>query len=82
LEPDIRQEAEPVIYTGASFWLKRVLQTSTQVLASSDLARVKVMRPGPAGEEAREWVLDCSPTSQDSDFWLEHGDRVEIPERP
>lgn len=81
LEPDIQQQGEPLIYTGASFWLKRVLQTSKQVLASSDLARVKVIRPGLAGEAAREWVLDCTPTSQDSDFWLEHGDRVEIPER-
>jgi hypothetical protein len=74
-------EFEPTIWHSTPFWLKPVLLQSKLVLVSSDLARVKVTRRDPATGQQREWVVDCSETSPAPDFWLQDGDRVEVPEK-
>lgn len=69
------------VTTGASLWLRPVLYGSNLLLASSDLARVKVTRAEPGAGKLREWVLDCS-SDKSPEFWLCDGDVVEVPDKP
>ncbi|MGC3960253.1 MAG: ankyrin repeat domain-containing protein [Verrucomicrobiota bacterium] len=69
------------VTTGASLWLRPVLYGSNLLLASSDLARVKVTRTEPAARKPREWVLDCS-SDKSPEFWLRDGDVIEVPDKP
>ena len=73
---------EPTIYTSTPFWLLPVLLQSKLVLISSDLSRVKVIRRDPATGKTREWVVDCSKGGESAPaFWLQDGDRIEVPEK-
>ena len=69
------------VTTGASLWLRPVLYGSNLLLASSDLARVKVTRAEPGAGKPREWVLDCS-SDKIPEFWLRDGDVIEVPDKP
>ncbi len=73
--------ARPGPVNNAAFWLKPVLLQSGLVLASSDLSRVKVSRRDAATGQERQWVVDCSEGSPAPGFWLENGDRIEVPEK-
>ena len=73
---------EPTIHNLTPFWLRPVLLESKLVLISSDLSRVKVTRRDPATGQNREWVVDCSKGGEAApDFWLQDGDRIEVPEK-
>jgi ankyrin repeat protein/N-acetylneuraminic acid mutarotase len=75
-------EYEPTIYAETPYWLRPVLLESKLVLISSDLSRVKVTRRDPATGQKREWVVDCSKSGESApDFWLQDGDRIEVPEK-
>lgn len=76
-----RVQWEPFIWHSTPFWLKPVLLQSKLVLVSSDLARVKVTRRDAATGQPRQWVVDCSEPSPAPDFWLQDGDRIEVPEK-
>jgi ankyrin repeat protein len=69
-----------------SFWLGPVVLQSKLVLASSDLAHVKVTRHDPATGKIESCLVDCSGISQNqfrnTDLWLRDGDVIEIPEKP
>jgi len=71
----------PMISPHEQYWLKPVLLQSKLVLISSDLSRVKVTRRDPATGQQREWVVDCSEAKPAPGFWLEDGDRIEVPEK-
>jgi hypothetical protein len=80
--PGSQLQWEPTIYTLTSFWLRPVLLQSKLVLISSDLSRVKVTRRDPATGQTREWVVDCSKGGESAPaFWLQDGDRIEVPEK-
>jgi hypothetical protein len=73
---------EPTIYSQTPFWIRPVLLQSKLVLISSDLSRVKVIRRDPATGQTREWVVDCSKGGESAPaFWLQDGDRIEVPEK-
>jgi hypothetical protein len=73
---------EPAIYSQTPFWIRPVLLQSNLVLISSDLSRVKVTRRDPATGQSREWVVDCSKGGESAPaFWLQDGDRIEVPEK-
>ncbi len=73
---------EPSIHAHTPFWLRPVLLQSKLVLISSDLSRVKVTRRDALTGQTREWVVDCSKDGKDApDFWLQDGDRIEVPEK-
>ena len=75
-------QSEPSIRSSTPFWLQPVLLQSKLVLVSSDLSRVKVTRRDPATGQQREWVVDCSQGGKAApDFWLQDGDRIEVPEK-
>jgi cytohesin len=72
----------PTVTAHTSFWLRPVLLQSKLILISSDLARVKVTRRDPATGQTREWVVDCSKGGDSApNFWLQDGDRIEVPEK-
>jgi ankyrin repeat protein len=66
----------------------------TVLTSSSDLARVKVIRPGLKTGMANQWILDCSHLSRTTtgglfapnggapDLILRDGDVIEVPEKP
>jgi cytohesin len=73
---------EPTIYSQTPFWIRPVLLQSKLVLISSDLSRVKVTRRDPASGQTRDWVVDCSNGGESApNFWLQDGDRMEVPEK-
>ena len=73
---------EPTIYSQTPFWIRPVLLQSKLVLISSDLSRVKVTRRDPASGQTRDWVVDCSNGGESApNFWLQDGDRIEVPEK-
>jgi cytohesin len=73
---------EPTVFASTPFWLRPVLLQSKLVLISSDLSKVKVTRRDPATGQTREWVVDCSKAGESAPgFWLQDGDRIEVPEK-
>jgi ankyrin repeat protein len=64
----------------ANLWLKPALLNSHLVLASSDLAHVKLIRRDPIRGTKSKWVIDCTKEPQ-WDFWLQDGDVIEVPEK-
>ncbi len=84
LAPDIKTNAVTGVVTfvdQTSFWIRPVLRNSNLLLASSDLARVKVTRMDPITKKKQEWIVDCSPSQPAPPFWLRSGDIIEVPER-
>jgi ankyrin repeat protein/tetratricopeptide (TPR) repeat protein len=65
--------------TITSAFLQVVLGATGQLRASSDLSRVRVIRPGTG----QEWILDLQPpdTMNSWHFWLLDGDRVVVPSK-
>jgi ankyrin repeat protein len=62
------------------FMLTAVLRGSGLLRASSDLARVKVVRRDPQTGKQLEWVVDCRGNNN-PDLWLRDGDVIEVPEK-
>ena len=80
LGPEMAHVEDPnweVIITPSTFWLGPALLRSKLVLISSDLSRVKITRRDPDGK-TRERFVDCT---KDAEFWVEDGDRIEVPEK-
>lgn len=51
------------------------------LMASSDLAHVKVTRRDAATGKKQEWTLDCSDLNKAPDLWIRDGDVIEVPEK-
>jgi hypothetical protein len=66
--------------SNARFWIRPVLQSSKLLLASSDLSRVKVTRIESDGTR-KVYVVDCSEHKPAPEFWLRHGDIIEVPDK-
>jgi ankyrin repeat protein len=87
LAPEIRFEenSTPVrlslITTLTPFWIKPALHKTGLLLASSDLAHIRVKRVDPKTGAKREWLLDCSDSASAPDFWLRDGDVIEVPDK-
>jgi ankyrin repeat protein len=69
------------ITTMTPFWIKPALRKTNLLLASSDLAHVRVKRVDPTTGERREWILDCSDSKPAPEFWLRDGDVIEVPDK-
>lgn len=72
---------EKVILAPTSFMVRSALDQSRLVRYSSDLTRVKVIRPKGAKGKRQEWVVDCSDGAF-PDLWLQVGDVIEVPDKP
>lgn len=57
--------------------LGTVLNVAPGVRSSSDLTRVRVVRPS----SGQTWVLNVAKDPRAIRFWLMHGDEIEIPEK-
>jgi ankyrin repeat protein len=66
----------------APLMIKPALNESKLLLASSDLANIKLIRTDPATGEKRELIVDCSASAPPPSVWLRDGDIIEVPDKP
>ena len=62
--------------------IKPALNESKLLLASSDLARIKLIRTDPTTGQKRELIVDCSNNAPAPSVWLRDGDVIEVPDKP
>ncbi len=67
--------------TMATFLAAEIVRNSKQLLSSSDLSRIKVIRRDSVTGETREWILDCSDRYHLPDLIIRADDRIEVPEK-
>jgi ankyrin repeat protein len=94
LSPDIRLTNSMTVYIGqeidarprvrqfAPFMIKPALAESKLLLASSDLAHIKLIRTDPATGQKPELIVDCSNSAPAPSVWLRDGDIIEVPDKP
>jgi hypothetical protein len=70
------------VRVNAPFMIKPALNESQLLLASSDLARIKLIRGDPTTGQKRELIVDCSPGAPAPTVWLRDGDVIEVPDKP
>jgi len=75
------QRRLPSVITMTPFWIKPALRKTNLLLASSDLAHIRVKRVDPKTGAKHEWTIDCSDSSPAPDFWLRDGDVIEVPDK-
>jgi len=68
------------VRANASFLIWQVLSNSKLLLASSDLAHIKVKRIDPETRKPRVWTVDCSNPNI-PDLWVKDGDVIEVPDK-
>jgi ankyrin repeat protein len=66
----------------APLMVKPALIESKLLLASSDLAHIKLVRADPATGEKRELIVDCTYDKPAPSVWLRDGDVIEVPDKP
>jgi ankyrin repeat protein/N-acetylneuraminic acid mutarotase len=83
LSPDITvAEGIPTrVLMNDTFMILPALNGSGLLLASSDLAHIKVTRRDPATGQTSEWIVDCSDPHNPPDLWLRDSDRIDVPEK-
>jgi hypothetical protein len=62
--------------------IKPALTESKLLLASSDLAHIKLIRTDPATGQKRELIVDCRNNAPAPSVWLRDGDVIEVPDKP
>jgi len=94
LSPDVRltnsmrvsigQEMDvgPRVRQFAPFMIMPALAESKFLLASSDLAHIKLIRTDPATGQKRELVVDCRSGVPPPSVWLRDGDIIEVSDKP
>jgi ankyrin repeat protein len=66
----------------APFMIRPALAESKLLLASSDLAHIKLIRTDSATGQKRELIVDCSNNAPAPSVWLRDGDIIEVPDKP
>lgn len=75
-------DARPRVNQFAPFMIKPALAESKLLLASSDLAHIKLIRADSATGQKRELIVDCSNNAPAPSVWLRDGDVIDVPDKP
>jgi ankyrin repeat protein len=80
----VREEARELTLLAPWTFVSNTLQmpeAKSLLLASSDLAHVKVTRKDPSTGKTRKFIVDATEYHGFQDFRLQNGDTIEVPEK-